>query len=128
MKNWTLRFAVACFVGLMALGFASCNKETETIATIIVRNDLGAAVPGATVRLYGNPSGTGNTIGEIRIDTVGTTNATGKVTFNLSDFYKEGQAGFMVLDIEAQKGALYGIGIIKVEEEATNEEAVEITD
>ena len=34
----------------------------------------------------------------------------------------------MVLDIEAQKGALYGIGIIKVEEETTNEETVEITD
>lgn len=128
MRNWIVSAATACIAGLLIVSVYGCRKEKETIATIIIHNDLGVAVPGAEVRLYGNPSGTSDDIGTIRIDTVATTNATGKVTFNLSDFYEQGQAGFMVLDIEAQKGALYGIGIIKVEEEATSEEVVEIAD
>ena len=33
-------------------------------------------------------------------------------------------AGFAVLDIEATKGSLTGIGIIKIEEELTNEQTV----
>ncbi len=105
--------------------FSSCKKDKETIATIIVKNSEGTAVPGASVRLFGNgtPDDEGN-IGEVRFDTTATTNGTGKVSFNFSEYYKKGQAGFVVLDIQAEKGILYGQGIIKVEEEVTSEESV----
>ena len=61
-------------------------------------------------------------IGELRFDTTQVTNA-GSVSFNFSEYYKQGQAGFAVLDIEATKGRT-GIGIIKIEEEMTNEQTV----
>ena len=106
--------------------FTSCQQEKETIATLIIRNELGSAVPGATVRLFGQGSVEDDFIGEIRFDTTAVTNGTGKVSFNFSEFYKQGQAGFVVLDIEASKGSLYGQGIIKIEEETTTEEVVVI--
>jgi hypothetical protein len=46
------------------------------------------------------------------------------VSFNLSDFYVPGQAGFAVLDIEATKGGLYGEGLIKIDEMMTNSATV----
>jgi hypothetical protein len=104
---------------------SSCKKDEETIATVLVLNEDGAPVPGATVRLYGAPSEDCVNC-EIRFDTTAVTNGTGQVTFNFSDFYKQGQAGFAVLDIEATKGSLYGTGIIKIEEEETSEESVTI--
>ncbi|MFZ4785309.1 MAG: hypothetical protein ACOYLH_07505 [Flavobacteriales bacterium] len=104
---------------------SSCKKDEETIATVLVLNEDGAPVPGATVRLYGSPSEDCENC-EIRFDTTAVTNGTGQVTFNFSDFYKQGQAGFAVLDIEATKGSLYGTGIIKIEEEETSEESVTI--
>lgn len=106
--------------------FTSCEQEVETIATIIVKNELGSAVPGATVRLFGVGSVEDDFIGEVRFDTTAVTNGTGKVSFNFSEFYKQGQAGFVVLDIEASKGSLFGQGIIKIEEEATTEEVIGI--
>jgi hypothetical protein len=46
------------------------------------------------------------------------------VTFNFSEFYVAGQAGFAVLDIDATKGNLNGTGLIKIEEMQTNEATV----
>jgi len=37
-----------------------------------------------------------------------------------------GQAGFAVLDVEAYKGALYGVGIIKVAEQEETEVTIEL--
>ena len=50
--------------------------------------------------------------------------AAGMVTFNFSEFYVAGQAGFAVLDIDATKGNLSGTGLIKIEEMQTNEATV----
>lgn len=116
----------ALVIVLFSLMVASCNKVEETIATVQVLNSFGSAVSGAEVRLYAVGTAGEDQIGEIRFDTTQVTNASGKVSFNFTDFYKQGQAGFVVLDIEASKGALYGQGIIKIEEEETNEESVTI--
>lgn len=114
------------FIAFIAITLFSCDKVEETIATVRVVNSFGSPVSGATVRLYAVGSVDADQIGEIRFDTTQVTNGSGKVSFNFSDFYKQGQAGFVVLDIEAEKGALYGQGIIKIEEEETNEESVTI--
>ena len=79
---------------------------------------------GAEVRLFAVGSVDQTFIGELRFDTTQVTNAAGSVSFNFSEYYKQGQAGFAVLDIEATKGSLTGIGIIKIEEEMTNEQTV----
>ncbi|MFM1931227.1 MAG: hypothetical protein RL226_530 [Bacteroidota bacterium] len=116
----------ALFFAVSSLALFSCNKVEETIATIEVRNSFGSPVSGATVRLYAVGSTDTDNIGEIRFDTTQVTNGSGKVSFNFSEFYKRGQAGFAVLDIAASKGNLIGEGIIKIEEEKTNEEVVVI--
>ena len=111
-------------VFLLFFGFSSCHEVGETIANIVVLNELGAPVQGATVRLYAFGSVDEDFVGEPRFDTTSVSNAAGMVSFNFSTFYVEGQAGFAVLDIEATKSALSGTGLIKIEEELTNEATI----
>ncbi len=125
MKRNVLVVFISAIV-LVTGSFVSCKKDVETIATVIVKNESGDVIPGATVRLFGSGSAQEDNPGEIRFDTTGITNGTGKVSFNFSEFYKQGQAGFVVLDIIAEKGLLAGEGIIKVEEESTTEESIVI--
>jgi hypothetical protein len=114
------------FAGLMVIAISGCKKDQQTIATITVVNADGEAVPGASVRLYAVSSQTPPPPQDVRFDTTQVTNGTGKVSFDFTDYYEEGQAGFAVLDIEASKGSLEGEGIIKIEEMKTNEETVVI--
>jgi len=114
------------FAGLMVVAISGCKKDQQTIATITVVNADGEAVPGASVRLYAVSSETPPPAQDVRFDTTQVTNGTGKVSFDFTDYYQEGQAGFAVLDISAKKGSLEGEGIIKIEEMKTNEETVVI--
>lgn len=126
MKESTMGRWMIAVIALISVFAYSCDKIEDTIATVRVVNSFGTPVSGAEVRLFAVGSGDDDQIGEIRFDTTQVTNGSGRVSFNFSDFYKQGQAGFVVLDIEASKGALTGEGIIKVEEEETNEETVTI--
>jgi hypothetical protein len=126
MKSTFLKvFTLTLAISTLAV-FSGCKKDPDTIATVIVLNEDGMVVPGATVRLFSNPSESPPPPNELRFDTTAVTNGTGKVTFNFTEFYKKGQAGFAVLDIEVTKGNLFGSGIIKIEEKTTTEEAVTI--
>jgi hypothetical protein len=124
-KNTTILFVAML---TLSLGFvlSGCKKDKQTIATVKVVNEEGDPIPGATVRLYSVPSEDEPRPNELRFDTTQVTNGTGLVTFDFTEFYKKGQAGFAVLDIEAYKGSLNGDGIIKIEEETTTEEIIEI--
>ena len=126
MKVPNLTATLSIFLLVTAVFFSSCKKEEETIATITVVDADGAVVSGAAVQLIAIGSPDVETINELRFDENGVTNASGKVSFNFTEFYKEGQAGFAVLDIRASKGDLYGEGLIQIEEEETNEETVVI--
>lgn len=119
-------FSLALMATVAALSLSSCHEVEETIANVVVLNDLGSPVQGASVRLYAFGSVDEDFVGEPRFDTTAVSNAAGQVSFNFSEFYVEGQAGFAVLDIEATKAALYGTGLIKIEEEKTNEATVYI--
>lgn len=114
---------IPALVLALALGFGACNKEKDTTALITVHDEAGLVVPGAYVKLYANP------VDPLkpdysRLTMEGTTNEKGQVLFNYSDFYKRGQAGFAILDIHAEKDSLAGDGIIRIEEEKSNEELV----
>jgi hypothetical protein len=104
-------------------GVTSCDKQEDTIAKITIVDASNLPVGGAVVRLVGR--GSDGTDGG-RIDVEATTDASGVATFNFNDLFKRGQAGFAVLDIEADKGFLVGTGIIKVEENMTNEATVTV--
>jgi len=127
MMNTSTKFIIGgIFAGLMVVAISGCKKDQQTIATITVVNSDGEAVPGASVRLYAVSSETPPPPQDVRFDTTQVTNGTGKVSFDFTDYYQEGQAGFAVLDISAKKGSLEGEGIIKIEEMKTNEETVVI--
>jgi hypothetical protein len=127
MMNTPTKFIIGgIFAGLMVVAISGCKKDQQTIATITVVNADGEAVPGASVRLYAVSSETPPPPQDVRFDTTQVTNGTGKVSFDFTDYYQEGQAGFAVLDISAKKGSLEGEGIIKIEEMKTNEETVVI--
>ncbi|MEX1133077.1 MAG: hypothetical protein WEC15_07640 [Flavobacteriales bacterium] len=112
----------ALVVALCAVVVSACNKEKPTKAIIVVKNEAGAVVPGVEVRLFANPS---FPLGDpTRLNQEGVTSASGRVEFDYTDFYKQGQAGFAVLDILAVTEDFSGAGIIKILEEETNEETV----
>jgi len=110
-------------VAFLTVGMFSCRKESPTVAVITVVDTSGAVFPGAMVRLYPTPSI--NPHPGIIIDDTLITDVSGQATFDYTDMYNLGQAGFAVLDIEVRSGdTLYGTGIIKVEAEATSNETV----
>ena len=111
-------------VSLMLVGMmTSCRKESPTIAVITVVDVSGNRFEGANVRLY--PESTVNPHPAIIIDDLLSSDSKGKATFNYTDKFNLGQAGFAVLDIEVWSGnTLSGTGIIKVEAERTSEETV----
>ena len=75
-------------------------------------------VSGATVRLfYDDTTGINTSI----INEQNTTSDEGVVNFDFSEYYKDGQAGFAVLDIEVNN---VFVGVIQVEERATTEKTI----
>ena len=113
--NW------AKYVTLLAILFIShsCYKPKSTIATITVLNDSNnSPVSGATVRLfYDDPTGINTSI----INEQNTTSDEGVANFDFSEYYKDGQAGFAVIDIEVNN---VFVGVIQVEERATTEKTI----
>ena len=113
--NWA-KYAV-----LLAIFFISqsCYKPKSTIATITVLNDSNnSPVSGATVRLfYDDPTGVNTSM----INEQNTTSDQGIVNFDFSEYYKDGQAGFAVLDIEVNN---VFVGVIQIEERATTEKTI----
>ncbi|MBX2978625.1 MAG: Ig-like domain-containing protein [Flavobacteriales bacterium] len=107
---------------LLAPIMSGCNKEKPTTVVIIVKDANGNTVPGAYVKLYANPAFP--LADPTRLDKEATTNSSGRAEFDYSDFYKQGQSGFAVLDILSTTTGFIGQGIIKVLEEETNEETV----
>ena len=99
-------------------------QEKQKITKVItVKDTSGAIFPNAMVRLY--PTPTINPHPGIIIDDTLYTDNQGEATFDYTEQYNLGQAGFAVLDIEVRSGdTLYGTGIIKVEAEVTSKETV----
>lgn len=109
----------------VSVGLNSCKKKQQTIAKIRVIDTSGATFTNAMVRLWADP--TIPIHGAVVIDDTVYTNADGVATFDYTDDFNLGQAGFAVLNIEVRSGeSLYGEGIIKIEPEETTQENVVI--
>lgn len=122
MKSLSLNGLATTFIICSVLGITSCKKEQNTLAQILVVDTAGVKVEHAMVRLWPNPDPVLNQM--VQADTV-YTNAAGIATFDYTDDFNLGQAGFRVLDIEVRRGdTLYGEGIIKIMEEELNNETI----
>lgn len=110
------------FLFTLAVLATGCNKEEDTIAIVRVLDADGLPVADAYVKLYANlayPNGDPS-----RLLREEMTDGKGQAKFDYTDQFKQGQAGFAVLDILTYKDTLYAEGIIKVVEEETTEETV----
>ena len=99
--------------------FWSCYKQEKTIAIItVLDNNTNGPLENVNVRLfYDNFNGTNVPI----IDEEKTTSSNGSATFDFSDNYQDGQAGFAVLDIEINE--VY-MGVINIVEMSTTEKVI----
>ena len=117
------RFFALSVIALLSMAtLVGCRKKEDTIAEITVRDASNQAVAGARVVIYGQ-STTNQPANVVLYDTT-MTNASGVAVFNFNEVYQLGQAGVAVLNIDVQKDALTGQGIIKVEQEVTSTETV----
>lgn len=117
------RFFALSVIALLSMAvLVGCRKKEDTIAEITVRDASNQAVAGARVVIYGQ-STTNQPANVVLYDTT-LTNSAGVAVFNFNDVYQLGQAGVAVLNIDVQKDALTGQGIIKVEQEVTSTETV----
>lgn len=110
-----------------AVAFTACREEEPTIAHITIKDVDNKVVPGVTVILYGESTETPPKP-VTRVDTA-KTDIFGIATFDYTEDFQLGQAGFAVLNIDAKVtdgngNTLSGNGTIKIEEEQVNEEVV----
>lgn len=108
----------------LAFVFSSCDKEEDTIALISVVDVEGEPVEQVLVRLFPEPSSSSAQEGNLIPDVEQFTDARGQATFDFSEYYEQGQAGFAVLNIEATKDTVFIEGIIKIDPEVVNEETL----
>ena len=126
------KFTLVIIVSILAFSFSSCRKELDTTATVIILDSSNNPKAGVYVRVY-CPDATcsGGTLGA-NVNRTAITGADGKVTFNYTEDFQLGQAGFAVLDVavyltEADQDAYTNTqttGVIKIEEEQENEQTI----
>ena len=126
------KFTLALIATILAFSFSSCRKEKDTIATVLIVDSANTPKAGVFVRVF-CPTSTcsGGTLGD-NTNRTAITGANGKVTFNYTEDFQLGQAGFAVLDVavyltEAAMDAYTPTettGVIKIEEEQENEQTI----
>lgn len=125
MKSSKILFVLSLFF-VSSLVFTGCRKKKETVAKIYVKDAANQPVSGAAVTLDVPPSSPNpsQTVNSDLFPMNTTTNSAGEAVFNFDEVYQLGQAGVVVADIKVSAGAGTGQGVIKVEEEKTNEETI----
>ena len=107
---------IICFSSLN-----SCYKPDQTIAIIrVLDNNTNNPIENISVRFFFVDSN-GGSIPEI--DIIKNTLSNGTASFDFSDGYRDGQAGFAVLDIEVD-GVF--VGVINIVEMTTTEKVIYI--
>ena len=99
----------------------SCYKSDQTIAIIrVLDNNTNNPIENISVRLFFDDSNGANIP---KYDIVKNTLSNGTASFDFSDGYRDGQAGFAVLDIEVD-GVF--VGVINIVEMTTTEKVIYI--
>lgn len=125
------KITLALIIAVIGLSFSSCRKEKDTTATVLIVNASQQPVSGVVVRVYcPDATCTSGTLNE-DMDRNDVTGSNGKVSFNYTEAYKLGQAGFAVLDVAVYKSAAdmaadnpETTGVIKIEEEQGNDQTI----
>ena len=81
------------------LVMAGCYKKKDTIAQVKVVLPSGSPIPGATVKLYGKPTIDATKRGALSVNESKRTDGNGEATFDFTDKYQAGQAGYAILNV-----------------------------
>lgn len=117
---------------LILIFISSCYKVSNTTATITVTDQNGNNVPGALVHVFPSPSQPSDPPSELNedLDETKTTDNKGQVFFDYTEYYKDGQVGLFVLDIEVNyqgpDSMITVLSVIKVEEQKDNQKLIEL--
>ena len=120
--------------GLMVLliFISSCYKVSNTTATITITDKNGNNVAGASVHVFPSPSQPSDPPREVNedLDETKTTDSKGQVFFDYTQYYKEGQVGLFVLDIDVNYAGpdsmITVLSIIKIEPQVDNQKVIEL--
>jgi hypothetical protein len=123
--------SVKNIVGFLALVFimASCYKVSNSTATVTVVDKQSKTVTGASVHVFPVSSTPDDslTINET-LDETKVTDNHGQVFFDYTDYYKRGQTGLFVLNMEVTyilpDTTITVISVLKVEEQKDNQKEV----
>lgn len=117
---------------VLLIFISSCYKISNTTATITVTDKNGNNVPGAVVHVFPSPSQPSDPPSEINedLDETKTTDNKGQVFFDYTEYYKGGQVGLFVLDIEVNYAGPDSLiiieSVIKVEPQVDNQKLIEL--
>ena len=116
---------------VLLIVIASCNKVVNTTATITVVDEKAKLISGATVHVFPSP---GDSISADSVslnedlDETKVTDNKGQVFFDYTEFYKRGQTGLFVLDMEVSYSGPDSVvtvnTVIKIEEQIENQKTV----
>lgn len=127
LRSTIIKFRLSGILALsliiVGMTFSSCVKIKPTTVIVYIRNQDGTVSQNAQVRLYGQPSEftSNNASKELRIDITASTDAEGRVYFDLTNFYEAGQTGMAILNVDAYKYNQVSSGFVQVVEQETNE-------
>ena len=120
LKTYNMIFIISSII-ICFSSLNSCYKPDQTIAIIrVLDNNTNNPIENISVRLFFDDSN-GGSIPEI--DIIKNTLSNGTASFDFSDGYRDGQAGFAVLDIEVD-GVF--VGVINIVEMTTTEKVIYI--
>lgn len=122
-----LRYLGGLGVLMLLIFISSCYKVQNTTATIKITDKNGKELPGTVVHVFPNPTEPADPPAELdqTLDQTKTTDSQGQVYFDYTEYYKRGQVGLFVMNIEATSGDTIMVpGIIKVTEQEDNYETV----
>ena len=112
-----IRFQYLIILGFsIALLLSTCYKKGETKAVIRLLRVNETPIDEIDIRLYYEDTAAGL---EPRIDLMETSNPKGEATFDFTDIYKAGQAGFALLDIYVGDSIVGNVNVVP--EEITRE-------
>ena len=126
------KFTLALIVTILAFSFSSCRKEKDTTATVLIVDASNNPKAGVFVRVFCPDVTCKDGVLGDNTNRTATTGANGKVSFNYTEDFQLGQAGFAVLDVAVYLTELdmedytntQTTGVIKIEEEQGNDQTI----
>jgi hypothetical protein len=128
-KKWRNYLVHVFKFSLIIVGFSfvlfGCYKKQDTLLQVYVLDNSGAAVKGANVKVYAEPTDTA-IHNPVSINISMLTNESGTALFNMNELYQAGQTGVAIVKVRASYFNKTDESIIQLMEEVNNECSIQL--